>query len=583
MASTSNKVTTKTDEVEATTTNNNDLPSQDEEKNVDTPSTVVESKQDKTGQQQEQSPKSEESKSNPPPSADREEPKPAPSRSAKINKENIENSSTKSRSVNFKPTIETRSSTRRPVDFIDTLVESYKLETTNPFLSEEKKYVPKTNRNRLNPNWREHRTRRLMNKLEELSLWDREEEMKAAQAQWLRDQKWEQIQDRQRNHDLCLQLMRARHESEMESAVVLDRAVTGVNDENTSATIAAAMNLSSLANVIAYDLPMPPHSLKRRMRQQQEPANEAKTPIGRFRQFETTMDGKLNKINDKIQIDREIMRAYSPHLTSIPSSVVPLFSETYSTLLNIPESPLSSNRQHHFHPQHYGTTAYYLHQSQHASSPDYETRLRSYSNRDVRVPLKEQANDYNDYNSYNNDDDDYDYDRRINTNDDDYHHFGYRSPASLSRINYSPPRRTTSSASATASALYDYSTVANVPREHTFLHTRPPATNSIHTRSLNDDLNAITRFSTETTKKILQGIGERPPNGMSNSKGRSVSSNTNKRVTFPDLADDDDDDGQNYHQNGSSSSSRNSDNKNYSSSSRTKYQPTETLSLSSRR
>ncbi|CAF4796154.1 unnamed protein product, partial [Rotaria magnacalcarata] len=59
-----------------------------------------------------------------------------------------------------------------------------------------------------------------MNKLEELSLWDREEELKVIQAQFLREQKLEQIQDRQRNHDLCLQLMRQRHESEIESAVL---------------------------------------------------------------------------------------------------------------------------------------------------------------------------------------------------------------------------------------------------------------------------------------------------------------------------------------------------------------------------
>ncbi|CAF4700871.1 unnamed protein product, partial [Rotaria magnacalcarata] len=79
--------------------------------------------------------------------------------------------------------------------------------------------VPKTSHSRINPNWREHRTRRLMNRLEELSLWDREEELKASQAQALREQKWEQILDRQRNHDLCLSLMRQRHESEMESAI----------------------------------------------------------------------------------------------------------------------------------------------------------------------------------------------------------------------------------------------------------------------------------------------------------------------------------------------------------------------------
>ena len=310
-------------------------------------------------------------------------------------------------------------SSRRPVDFVDTLVESYKLETSKnePSITEGKKYVPKTSRTRLNPNWREHRTRRLMNKLEELSLWDREEELKASQAQQLREQKWEQIQDRQRNNDLCLNLMRQRHESEMESAVLLDRGANNVNDENTSATIAHAMKIASPANALAYDLPSPPSTLRRRAKQQTEDAaSNLKTPIGRFRQFETNMDEKVEKINQKLQPDREIMRAYSPHRTSIPATVVPLFSETYSTLLSLPDS-YPSNKYNQYH---YGVASY-LHQPHHAASPDYETRLRGYSNRDVRVPLKEQANDYNYY-----DDDSSSHYNRSTAGDDDYYPSKYR-------------------------------------------------------------------------------------------------------------------------------------------------------------
>jgi hypothetical protein len=561
----------------------------------------------------------------------------------------------KSRSVNFASTIDntevskSRStnstngrssyssskskSSHRPVDFIDALVESYKIETSNTSpIKEEKKYVPKTNRSRLNPNWREHRTRRLMNKLEELSLWDREEELKASQAQALREQKWEQIQDRQRNNDLCLNLMRQRHESEMESAVTLDRGANSVNDENTSATIARAMNLASPANVLAYDLPTPPQTLKRRVRLEQEKSTEFKTPIGRYRQFETNMDNKLEKINQKLQPDREIMRAYSPYRASIPPTVVPLFSETYSSLLSIPDS-YSSNKYNQYH---YGA-APHLHQiSQHASSPDYEARLRSYSNRDVRVPLKEQANDYGYYDDDNTDDynrssyvdndhytkyrsnpidndyyskyrsisadedyhpkyrsnpidEDYHSKHRSNPIDEDYHpkhrsnpidddyyssskyrsnpiavddnyYTKYRSTIA-SNLDYSPPRRTTSLASPTASALYDYSTVANTPRDYSFIHSRPPTSNSIHVRSLNDDLNAITRYSTDTSKRILQNIGE-SSNDLS-TKNRSSSS---KHVSFRD---------------------RNLDDENYNSSrnysSKTNYQPIEILSLSSTR
>jgi hypothetical protein len=566
--------------------------------------------------------------------------------SKEVKKENIASKSqeqkpatSKSRSVNFAATVDdaevskshstnltngrssysSSKSSRRPIDFIDALVESYKLETstnTSP-LKEEKKYVPKTNRSRLNPNWREHRTRRLMNKLEELSLWDREEELKAAQAQSLREQKWEQIQDRQRNHDLCLNLMRQRHESEMESAVILDRAATGINDENTSATIARAMNLASPANILAYDLPTPPHALKRRVKQEEEKSTEFKTPIGRYRQFETKMNNKLEKINEKLQPDHEIMRAYSPYHTSIPPTAVPLFSETYAALLSVPDT-YSSNKYNQYH---YGVASY-LHQPHHAASPDYETRLRSYSNRDVRVPLKEQANDYgyyddntddynrsnlidddhytkyrsspidNDYHSKyrsnlpdddyyskyrsnpidedypskyrsNQIDDDYPSKYRSNPVDDDYY-TRYRSMLT-SKLDYSPPRRTTSLASPTASALYDYSTVANTPRDYSFIHSRPPASGSIHQRSLNDDLNAITGYSTETSKKILQNINESPNDSFTKTR----SSATSKRVNFNDQDDNDE------------NVSYNNSSRNYSS--KKLHQPVEIISLSSTR
>jgi hypothetical protein len=554
--------------------------------------------------------------------SDLQEQKSIPSPLEEIKKENIINKSreqdsttSKSRSVNFSSKVDdieipkprstsatnTRStysstkSSRRPVDFIDALVQSYKLETSNNTspMKEEKKYVPKTNRSRLNPNWREHRTKRLMNKLEELSLWDREEELKAAQAQSLRDQKWEQIQDRQRNHDLCLNLMRQRHESEMESAVLLDRGANGINDENTSASIARAMNLASPANVLAYDLPTPPQTLKRRVRQDQEKSSELKTPIGRYRQFETNMSNKLEKINQKLQPDHEIMRAYSPYRTSIPPTAVPLFSETYATLLSVPDT-YSSNKYNRYH---YGV-APYLHQSQHAPSPDYETRPKSYSNRDVRVPLKEQSNDYNYYDDDNTDeyyrsnpidddhytkyrsnsndyytkyrsnlidddqqqqrkyhsnpiDEDYQSKYRSNSiNDDDYYskyrskpveddyYTKYRSSLS-SRLDYSPPRRTTSLASPTASSLYDCSTVVNTPREYSLIHSSQPVSNSIHLRSLNDDLNAITRLSSETSKKILQNIADLP-NDLSTKSRLSSSISTTKRVSFNDQDNDDD-------------------------------------------
>ncbi|CAF3638644.1 unnamed protein product [Rotaria socialis] len=619
-----------------------------------------------------------------------------------------------SNSFNTRSSYSPSKPSRQAIDFIDTLVESYRLETSNSTLPiQETKYVPKTSRSRINPNWREHRTRRLMNRLEELSLWDREEELKASQAQALREQKWEQILDRQRNHDLCLSLMRQRHESEMESAIKLDPGVTGINDENTSATIANAVNLSIALNGFTNDVPPTPQSLKRRVRQDEEKTVEFKTPIGRYRQFEKNMTNKLDKINQKLKPDREIMNAYNPNSISLSSASVPLFSETYSALLSVPDT-YSSNKYNQYH---YGVASY-LHQPYHASSPDFETRLRSYSNRDVRVPLKEQANDYRDYDDdkadeYNRSnlidnshytkyrsnpidneshkkyrsnstddgyyskhrsnridedydskylsspideeytlkyrsnpidedyspkhrsklvddeyepkhrsklvddeyepkyrsklaDDDYNLKCRTKLADDDYnpkyrskhvdeeynhkyrstpiddddedyypkyrtkpiddnYYTKYRSTLA-SKLDYSPPRRTTSLVSATASALYDPSTIPTTPREYSLIHSRPPASKSIHLRSLNDDLNAITRFSTETSKKILQTIGD----STNDSSIKSLSSTIAPKKYASIRTQDSDDENIDYN------SSRN-----YSS--KTTHKPTEIISLSSTR
>ncbi|CAF1565810.1 unnamed protein product [Rotaria magnacalcarata] len=242
-----------------------------------------------------------------------------------------------------------------------------------------------------------------MNKLEELSLWDREEELKVIQAQFLREQKLEQIQDRQRNHDLCLQLVRQRHESESESAVLLDCSENSINDETTNATIAQTMNLASQKNTFGYGLSIPPPILKRRVLQEQDDKLiNLKTPIDRYRQFETTMNNKLEKINENLQPDQQILRAHSSFHTSISPTVVPLFSETHLGLLSVPNI-YSSNRYNQYP---YDITLH-LHQSSppHASSPDHQIRRRSHSTRDVRVALKEQMNDNNKYAS--DDDDEY--------------------------------------------------------------------------------------------------------------------------------------------------------------------------------
>jgi hypothetical protein len=441
----------------------------------------------------------------------------------------------KARSVSFAANVDeyeipARSSVSyeyRPKEFIDALVESYKLQISSSDVDlarrDEKKYVPKTSRTRLNPNWREHRVRRLMNKLEELTLWDREEELKASQAQFLREQKLEQIQDRQRNHDLCLFLMRQRHESEMESAVLLDRASNSVNDEMTRTSIAQAMKLATSDDGLAYALPKASQAaVKRRARQEHEQTAPMKTPIGRFRQFETTMDHKLDQINEKLQPDRDIMRAYSPYYTTVPGTVVPLFSETYASLLAVPVID-SSNRNQHYQN---GAACHVPHVT-HASSPDYETRVRAYAMRDVRVPLKDNIHER----TYGNDSD----------NDDDNDHNCRRLTSRTSSSSSQRGDRAMSSPTSTSS-FYDRS---DSLRDTSLLHCRPSTLNNVHQRTLNDDLNSITRFSMETNRKVrphrTDALTNSSMNGRSSNKKNLISS-----MDFAQNDDDDDDDDDNF-------------------------------------
>ncbi|CAF1638600.1 unnamed protein product [Adineta ricciae] len=396
----------------------------------------------------------------------------------------------KTRSVSFAPMVEeyeipARSSISSDcsTDFLDALVESYKLQTSVNLGSvpEEKKYIRRTTHLRSNPNWREHRIRRLMNRLEELTLWDREEELKASQAQSLRSQKLEQIHDRQRNNDLCLQLMRQRHESEMESAVLLDQQANPVNKENIHAIISRTMNLTSPSDAQDYNLPNPPYQLKRRIEKEEEAMTHLKTPIGRYRRFENNMNTKLEKINQNFKPDWQIMRAYNPYCTSIPANVVPLFHETYASLLSIPDA--------------------YSRQSSHASSPDCEARVQARANRDVRVPLKDHSTDNSD-----NDDDD----------DDNGKHRGKNS-----RLSFSPARRSTSATPSSSSSKYDYS----------YVNSRQIPSNNIYRRSFHDDFNSLTYYSYETHDRHLPTRLE-SSNDKSTSKSRSSSIPANRRINF---------------------------------------------------
>lgn len=262
----------------------------------------------------------------------------------------------KARSVSFAPTVDefeipSRTSPAyeyRRQDFLDALVDSYKVQTAVNLsfaLNNEEKYRPKTTRSRANLQGREHRIRHLMNKVEELSLWDREEELKGSQARFLREQKLEQIIDRQRNNDLCWNLMRQRHESEMESAVLLDRRPSKFDDEWRKSSIAQARRLPHSSSLTSIPT-----------------AVQWRSPTGRFRHFQTQMNDKVEKLNERFP--SVAPRRYA----SVPANVVPLFSETYLSLMNLPAR---------IRPK---------------SNSDEETRRRAHSSRDVRVPLKENIN-----------------------------------------------------------------------------------------------------------------------------------------------------------------------------------------------
>lgn len=379
---------------------------------------------------------------------------PSPSNSFELDPDEItpsinEKKRLKSRSVSFAPTVDeieipSRTSPSyeyRRQDYLDALVDSYKIQTA-VHLSfpnmEEKKYVPKTNRTRLTPHWREHRLRHLMNKLEELALWDREEEMKQSQAQFLREQKLEQIADRQRNHDLCLHLMRQRHESEMESAVLLDRSTSQINDELRKSSIAQAKRLQHSLSLSS----IPSAVEKRKSKEKQLNSVELfQTPLGRYRQFEMTMKNKLEKIEEQSPSSRDWKLMSRSIYPSIPNHVVPLFSETYVSLLNLPDAYLANKS-----PQY--------RQAPHASSPDYETRRRAYSNRDVRVPLKD----------------------HLETDEEEM-----EEPRSASRND---------------STITGKRSLPN--------HSR------IHERSLTDDFNTLTKSSFDTTKRMIPNLSQLP-------------------------------------------------------------------------
>lgn len=69
---------------------------------------------------------------------------------------------------------------------------------------------------------RDHRQKRLVNKLEQFELWDMEQEHKQKQFEQARDQRYKNIVDRLKCQEFCVNMMKKRHESDIETSRELD-------------------------------------------------------------------------------------------------------------------------------------------------------------------------------------------------------------------------------------------------------------------------------------------------------------------------------------------------------------------------
>lgn len=113
---------------------------------------------------------------------------------------------------------------------------------------------------------REHRQRRLMNKLEQFELWDMEQEQKQKQYEIAREQRYKNIMDRLSTQDFCVSVMKKRHEQELESTRDLE---AYTNDH---------------LFVDALD----------------DAKNQIEGPISQYRKFQAEMDEKMKILQEDI-------------------------------------------------------------------------------------------------------------------------------------------------------------------------------------------------------------------------------------------------------------------------------------------
>lgn len=115
---------------------------------------------------------------------------------------------------------------------------------------------------------REHRQKRLMNKLEQFELWDAEQEQKQKQYELAREQRYKNIMDRLKNQEFCVNLMKKRHESDLETTRELE----------------------------AY--PIEHHYVD----VLDDPKTNYRGPVSQYRKFQAEMDDKLRHLQHDIDL-----------------------------------------------------------------------------------------------------------------------------------------------------------------------------------------------------------------------------------------------------------------------------------------
>jgi hypothetical protein len=114
---------------------------------------------------------------------------------------------------------------------------------------------------------RDHRQKRLTNKLEQFELWDIEQSQKQKQYELAREQRYKNIMERLKSQEFCVNLMKKRHESDLETTRELE------------------MYTSDHLYVDSLD----------------DPKTNYKGPISQYKSFQAEMDGKLKHLQTDLE------------------------------------------------------------------------------------------------------------------------------------------------------------------------------------------------------------------------------------------------------------------------------------------